>query len=388
MKDKSLIFYLAIIAVALFTFTMMANSGKILYIDGSKSIDEGLENVEDTLILDSLEMNTLEQAMLNEKDTQGQIIYDDSFIDSANDEIIASVSLKNDEDTSQDLLTKLKEKDKRWHITKHTIKKGESIWTVARRFDTDHRLIIQYNNIQKPDHVKPGTSIGVPNKNGFYYTVKKGDTLSEIAVSNKVSEKKIQSQNNIAISDTIKIGAKLFLPDAVKPDPKPKQIKTTPVVSDTNKMVVQNDVEKVSKPGANAKSVTKKSSTSLKFGWPVTGNITSGFGMRNHPVTGKRQFHNGIDIRAKMGTDIKASEKGTVIYSGWKTGYGWMIVVKHPNSYITVYAHLSKRLKKKNDTVKKGDVIAKSGNSGLSTGPHLHFEIRKYETPLNPLRML
>ena len=95
-----------------------------------------------------------------------------------------------------------------------------------------------------------------------------------------------------------------------------------------------------------------------------------------------------MDIGAEIGTSVMASADGEAIFSGWKKGYGRVIILKHKDGYITVYAHNKKNIISTGDKVEKGEVIASSGMSGAVTGPHLHFEIRKYVTPLNPYRFL
>ena len=96
------------------------------------------------------------------------------------------------------------------------------------------------------------------------------------------------------------------------------------------------------------------------------------------------QFHKGLDIAVAYGSDVRATAAGTVIYSGVKGGYGNCVIISHGNGLATLYAHLSQLLVKSNMKVKVGEVIAKSGNSGRSTGPHLHYEVHKNNTPVNP----
>ena len=118
-----------------------------------------------------------------------------------------------------------------------------------------------------------------------------------------------------------------------------------------------------------------------KFLWPVpkSTRISSNFGRRwGRP-------HQGIDIPAKKGADIIAAEDGVVSFSGRMRGYGRIVVVKHSGGYSTVYAHNSENIVKRGTKVHRGQVIAKVGNTGKSTGMHLHFEIRKKETPVNPM---
>nr|WP_061083999.1 peptidoglycan DD-metalloendopeptidase family protein [Chryseobacterium indologenes] len=96
------------------------------------------------------------------------------------------------------------------------------------------------------------------------------------------------------------------------------------------------------------------------------------------------QFHKGLDIAVAFGSDVRAAAAGTVIFSGQKGGYGNCVIVSHGNGLATLYGHLSQLVSKVNDKVKVGQVIAKSGNSGRSTGPHLHYEVHKNNTPVNP----
>jgi len=118
--------------------------------------------------------------------------------------------------------------------------------------------------------------------------------------------------------------------------------------------------------------------------WPLQGRITSVFGYRRHPLWGGRDFHTGIDIAAKMGTPIKAADAGEIILAGWWDGYGKAIVIDHGHSTTTVYGHMSRLYKKVGDVVAKGQVIGLVGSTGYSTGPHLHFEVRKNGKPTNP----
>jgi murein DD-endopeptidase MepM/ murein hydrolase activator NlpD len=122
--------------------------------------------------------------------------------------------------------------------------------------------------------------------------------------------------------------------------------------------------------------------------WPTTGRITSKFGTRKDPFTNETAFHEGIDIANSAGTNIVAAAKGTVTFSGYNSGYGRSIIINHGNGYKTVYGHVSKLLVSTGDKVEKGQIIAKMGNTGRSTGPHLHFEVHKDGKLLNPLNIL
>lgn len=122
--------------------------------------------------------------------------------------------------------------------------------------------------------------------------------------------------------------------------------------------------------------------------WPVNGRITSPFGWRIHPILRKKKYHSGIDLAVPSGTPVKAADSGKVLISGWNGGYGYFVAIDHGKGISTAYGHNSRLLVKEGDIVIKGEVIAKSGSTGLSTGPHLHFEVRENGAPVNPLSYL
>lgn len=122
--------------------------------------------------------------------------------------------------------------------------------------------------------------------------------------------------------------------------------------------------------------------------WPVKGPVVSYYGWRIHPIYRTRMFHHGIDIDAKTGTPIKAAADGIVIYSGWLGGYGICVMLKHGGDVSTVYGHLQYSTVKVNQFVKQGQIIGYVNNTGLSTGPHLHFEVRINGETVDPLKWL
>ncbi|MCT4206046.1 M23 family metallopeptidase [Elizabethkingia anophelis] len=150
----------------------------------------------------------------------------------------------------------------------------------------------------------------------------------------------------------------------------------------------------------------------IPLGIPTNGEISSNFGVRKNPIPPKRivmagvnlpktdsagtatvkptqdpevmQFHKGLDIAVPFGSDVRSAAQGTVIFAGQKGGYGNCVIVSHGNGLATLYGHLSSILVSPNQQIKVGEVIAKSGNTGRSTGPHLHYEVHKNNTPVNP----
>jgi murein DD-endopeptidase MepM/ murein hydrolase activator NlpD len=195
------------------------------------------------------------------------------------------------------------------------------------------------------------------------------------------------SKNNDIVNGKLKAGETIFIPDAVEF----KKSTTDRIASRSTGQKKHIEVNE-RKEKDNSERDIEKTNINIKravaFMWPLRGRITSGFGSRSDPFSGRRSFHNGIDISAEQGTPVKACADGEVIFSGWKDGYGNLVVLKHTNGYISVYGHNSVLKKNEGDIVSRGEIVSLSGMTGAVTGAHLHFEIQKYQTPLNPLRMM
>ncbi len=121
---------------------------------------------------------------------------------------------------------------------------------------------------------------------------------------------------------------------------------------------------------------------------PINASMGSGFGMRMHPILHRRKMHTGVDFPAPTGTNIKAAGGGQVVFCGWKSGYGKTIIIDHGNGLATLYAHCSQLLANSGEYVTEGQVIAKVGSTGFTTGPHLHFEVRKNGDPKDPMQYI
>ena len=124
------------------------------------------------------------------------------------------------------------------------------------------------------------------------------------------------------------------------------------------------------------------------FIWPLQGRITSPFGYRKSPIWGLGNFHTGLDIANSYGTPIRAADSGEVIYAGWWRGYGKMVIIDHGKGISTLYGHMSRIYAQKDQKIEKGQMVGLVGTTGWSTGPHLHFEVRKNGVPQNPIRWL
>lgn len=145
------------------------------------------------------------------------------------------------------------------------------------------------------------------------------------------------------------------------------------------KEIVEKTVQAHITPGANNEY--------LEPMFPVTGVISSGVGVRIDPIDGVWRHHNGIDIAVPTGTPVKSVANGTVVYAGFRSGYGWTVLVEHDNGMITLYGHNSQIIIEAGKSVKRGDTIALAGSTGRSTGPHVHFEAWQSGSNITPAFM-
>ena len=163
-------------------------------------------------------------------------------------------------------------------------------------------------------------------------------------------------------------------------------MKLSSVVEELNRSF-QNDeklMSELEKTDKNLASIVEAIPTLI----PAYGKISSPFGMRNHPIKKVNIAHTGVDISSSKGDPILAAATGVVEYSAYSKGYGYHVIIDHKNGYRTLYGHSSKLLVKKGELVKKGQTIALVGSTGVSTGPHLHFEIRIGNTPVDPTQYI
>ena len=197
---------------------------------------------------------------------------------------------------------------------------------------------------------------------GIYHVVERHQTLYRICKTYGVDLKEVASLNRIADPSKIETGQRIFIPGAKK------VLKVEIYIDDV---------------AAEQTQTVKMAYKKVDFIWPVEGKITNRF----EEVESRR--HQGIDISSPVGTPIKASNAGKVIYSnnGIK-GYGNLIIIRHSEEYVTVYAHNQVNLVEEGTWTEKGQIIGKVGQTGNATGPHLHFEIRKNNKALDPLLFL
>jgi murein DD-endopeptidase MepM/ murein hydrolase activator NlpD len=206
---------------------------------------------------------------------------------------------------------------------------------------------------------------GVPDAEavGIFHEVKAGETLFGICKLYGADLQEVAEINDLTDARALQVGQRLFVPDVS--GPKPTDDGRTPGSADPN-------------PGKQETIQQWQG----EFIWPVTGVVTSSFGVRG----GRR--HDGIDIGAPASAEVRAAAAGTVLFSGEQGGYGNLLILKHDAGLITIYAHNQANLVKEGQEVKQGQAIARVGQTGRATGPHVHFEIRSGKQPRNPLFFL
>ncbi|MDR2468387.1 MAG: M23 family metallopeptidase [Spirochaetaceae bacterium] len=234
-----------------------------------------------------------------------------------------------------------------------------------------------------------------------YYTVKKGDVVSKIAAAHAISIDAIIASNKMANVRNLREGDVLRIPNM-------DGIPYTITANDSYEKVSEkfgvpldaildaNDVqsgemiagEQIFIPGARMPADELKRALGEVFSYPVRGRLSSPFGWRKDPFTGVRSFHKGIDIVADVGVPVKAAMAGKVSMVGFSPILGKYIIVSHDATYQTMYAHLNSSMVTRGSNVAQGEIIGEVGNTGYSTGPHLHFVIYKNGREINPLEQL
>jgi len=235
----------------------------------------------------------------------------------------------------------------------YRVKRGDSVSTIAQKYGVSIGAIIASNEIRNARTLQEGVELRIPNIDGIPYQIKKGDSLSKIALSFSVPLEVILDVNDIK-SDILKAGETLFI------------------------------------PGARMNDMDLRLSMGELFIYPVQSKyITSNYGMRKDPISGVLNFHTGLDLRADIGTNVVAALDGVVSVTAENWLYGKHIIISHDNGYKTLYGHLNSFSVKQGERVARGKKIGESGNTGYSTGPHLHFTVYDKNNKLvNPLDLL
>ncbi len=231
----------------------------------------------------------------------------------------------------------------------YRVKKGDTFWNILAKSSLDIDTLISVNGFSTPRDISPGKKIFIPNMRGVILPGSRRNTIDRILRENSVLPEYVDRANRtrdfgkdhlfIPCGTVSKLERSLFLGSGfMYPLPSPRGVR-----------------------------------------------LTSGFGARRNPFNRRDfEFHSGIDIACPIASDVLAARDGKVVFAGFEGGYGRLVVVEHEFGYRSYYGHLSRALVKPGDRVKRGGVIALSGNTGRTTGPHLHFEVRKGGMPVHP----
>ncbi len=233
--------------------------------------------------------------------------------------------------------------------------------------------------------------VRLKTRNGVYHKVRAGETLWRICYTYRANMKTVCRFNRIKDPERISVGQEIFIPGAdrvrrVEPAPMRTGLEDTAGAETTARSVGGGQPSRPSAKVATPETTGPTQAggpTKLQFVWPVKGPVTSWFGAR------KGRPHDGIDIASPKGTPVLAAERGKVIYSDdGIAGYGNLIIIQHEGGFHTVYGHNARNRVDVDEVVVKRQVIAEVGNSGRTTGCHLHFEIRKNQVAVDPMLYL
>lgn len=248
-------------------------------------------------------------------------------------------------------------------IEEYPVKAGDTVSGIAARFGVDTDTVRWANNLASVNDIKPGQTLKILPVSGVSHKVARGETVFSIAKKYSANSQAIVDYpfNTFADDETFALtaGQEIIVPDGKLPNERPWS---------PNLYVAQTT------PNAGQVSATGN------FAWPISGIITQRFAW----------YHRGIDIATAIGTPVLAADAGRVIVAGWplNEGYGNRVMIDHQNGYVTLYAHLSKVLVSEGQTVRRGDRIGLEGSTGRSTGPHLHFEVRRNGVVVSPFDYL
>ena len=288
----------------------------------------------------------------------------------------------------------------------YKVKKKDTIPAIAKRYGVKQDTILMNNKDALNNKMKVGDTITFPSIDGLYYKLEKNDTLAKIAKKYGISVVDIVDYNNIN-PKKLKAGSTIFLKGVTLQkykDVEGRLIAAQQAKEDKKKNKnKEKEKEKPEKPPKGAKGSApppppppqedddggrSAAYSGAGFAYPVRyAGVSSPFGNRFHPVLKRYILHTGVDLVAKY-VPLRAAKSGVVTFAGNMSGYGKIIIIRHDNGYETRYAHLSVISTNVGEHVNQGDLIGKTGNSGRTTGAHLHFEIRQNGVPKNPMKYL
>lgn len=239
----------------------------------------------------------------------------------------------------------------------HVLAQGETLSDVTSRYGISLKALVGANpDLSSLDRLPVGVELLIPPREGLVVTLPEGATLTELMEVYGIGPVELVRANGITSPDDIRPGMMVFLPGV--------------------------------EPTSALERLARVREMENRYVWPVQGRITSYFGRRNLGM-GTSNFHKGVDVAAPWGTPVVAARSGTVTYAGWSNqGYGYLVKIRHQGGAETYYAHFSKILVSVGEYVRQNEIIGRIGSTGISTGPHLHFELRERGRALDPLTEL
>ncbi|MCQ2914948.1 MAG: LysM peptidoglycan-binding domain-containing protein [Alphaproteobacteria bacterium] len=259
------------------------------------------------------------------------------------------------------------------------VKKGDTVYSIARKNQISIRNLIIENRLAPPFKLKIGDKIKLPNAS--IHIVKKGDTIYSISRTYQVDMSALTRINNIRAPYTISLNQELKIPSSVVEENRTHYVAKSTSKKPAKKMSFVKKVKQKVKAIQIAAPIARSKAL---FAWPVKGKLITKYG----PV-GVGRHNDGINILVEAGTKVKSAENGVVAYAGNELrGFGNLLLIKHDGGWMTAYAHNKTLLVKRGDQVKRGEEIAVAGNSGNVKKVQVHFEIRKGTKALNPEKYL
>ncbi|MFZ3034925.1 MAG: M23 family metallopeptidase [Parvibaculum sp.] len=264
----------------------------------------------------------------------------------------------------------------------YVVKRGQTLFAISRETNIPIRSLIDANNLQPPYALRTGQRLTIPSAR--FHVVARGDTVYSISRTYGVDMATLTATNHVSPPYNIKVGQRLQLPSRVN-------MRVAASVSDE---ATPPTGVPVGRPDNNYTTTSNSASTtdrpksplpqpplpSGSFIWPAQGRIISTFGPKEGGL-----HNDGVNIGVPKGTPIHAAQNGVVAYAGNELkGYGNLLLVRHANGWMTAYAHNSKLLVKRGDTVKRGQTISLAGSTGSVTSPQIHFEVRKGAKAVDP----
>lgn len=250
----------------------------------------------------------------------------------------------------------------------YTVEDGDTIAGIASKFGISTNTVLWANGLDGSDIIKSGDHITILPTTGVLHTVASGDTVSEIANQYEAKPEQVIAYNSLGEDGKLVIGQKIIVPEGyIAPRSVPRTVPS-------NTRIARDVVDDEPTPPPHDSTEVAGNG----FTWPTTTKHISQY---------FKWGHTGIDIDNRSRPSVFAANAGTVEFTGWLGGYGNLIIVNHGGGLTTYYAHLDKFYVSPGQKVAKGAAIGKMGSTGRSTGPHVHFEVRRYGKPVNPLGM-